>query len=51
MYSPKVAYVVGLDLEDGVSTLDGCELRYCNILSLWDVLVKDGLPLVRHPLI
>lgn len=50
-YEPEVAYVVGQEIESGLSNLDGCAVHYCDPVGLWESLVEDELPLVRHPLL
>jgi predicted AAA+ superfamily ATPase len=50
-YEPKVAYVVGHEMESGLSNFDGCAVHYCDTLGLWESLVEDELPLVRHPIL
>jgi predicted AAA+ superfamily ATPase len=50
-YGPEVAYVVGHETRSGQSRVDGCDVRFSDILGLWGSLVEDELPLVRHPLL
>jgi predicted AAA+ superfamily ATPase len=50
-YGPEVAFIVGTEVENVRTKVNGCTVEYCDVLDLWEYLVRDDLQLVRHPLL